>query len=72
MEAGNTTSEGASERMEALVIASCEEFKQQRPLCAECGTTPQSRGGEWSCPNCGHRWVKIRRQCKDCPYKVKE
>jgi tRNA(Ile2) C34 agmatinyltransferase TiaS len=56
-----------------IIIATPEDFpKEVRPPCAECGTIPMSRGSEWCCSNCGHRWVKVRRQCKDCPYKRSE
>jgi len=61
------------EPVRSFIALTPDDFpKEQRPLCAECGTRPQSRGSEWCCSNCGHRWVKIRRQCKDCPYRGKQ
>ncbi len=73
MEIRDNERRGQQEPVRSFIALTVDDLpKQQRPPCSECGTIPQSRGGEWSCPNCGHRWVKIRRQCKDCPYKVKE
>jgi tRNA(Ile2) C34 agmatinyltransferase TiaS len=56
-----------------IIIATPDDFpKVERPRCSECGTIPMSRGSEWCCSNCGHRWVKVRRKCKDCPYRGQE
>lgn len=54
-----------------IIIAIPEDMPEyKKPVCEECGFTAISRGHEWGCPNCGHRWVKkIRRPCKDCPFK---
>jgi tRNA(Ile2) C34 agmatinyltransferase TiaS len=53
-----------------VIIATIEDFpKSERPVCPECGSSnPVSRGAEWSCNECGRRWGKIKRKCKECPY----
>jgi tRNA(Ile2) C34 agmatinyltransferase TiaS len=67
--------EGSSqqERVRSFIALTIDDFpKVERPRCSECGTIPMSRGSEWCCSNCGHRWVKVRRKCKDCPYRGQE
>jgi ribosomal protein L37AE/L43A len=40
-----------------------KRIKFDRPKCPECGSSiVQSRGGEWSCTDCGRRWVKNLRR----------
>lgn len=73
MEAGNITPERTSERVEALVVVDRKEVQGDRPKCLECGAKLHSRGREWSCYNCGARYVKNpRRTCRDCPLKVNQ
>lgn len=68
MEVQNNALKESGERMEALVIADKSEFK--RPPCPECGSHHiKSHGVSWICCDCGRDFVKVRRQCANCPYK---
>lgn len=53
-----------SESGEIVVATTADIPKAQRPRCPECGNVPRSRGSEWSCPVCGKRFQKVKRNVK--------
>jgi tRNA(Ile2) C34 agmatinyltransferase TiaS len=71
MENGKSRNCSSESESGKIVIATIDDFpKDKTPPCIECGSTlTKSKGEEWKCTECGRRWRKIMRQCKDCPYR---
>jgi tRNA(Ile2) C34 agmatinyltransferase TiaS len=71
MEIRDNERRSQQEPVRSFIALTVDDFpKEVKPVCSECGGRTRSHGETWQCLECGKRWVKIRRQCKDCPYKV--